>query len=92
MKYEGRLVAREWRSRTRRIDVGYDVLVCRATGDIPAKVINVSSHGFRLRSEQPLTEGEEITLDMPSVEPIKAAVRWVAGLDAGGVFLEPAAL
>jgi hypothetical protein len=92
MKYEGRLVAREWHARTTRIDVGYDVLVRCAAGDIPAKVINVSSDGFRLTAEQPLEEGWEVTIDMPYVAPIRAVVRWVAGLDAGGVFLEPAAL
>jgi PilZ domain-containing protein len=92
MKYEGRLVAREWHARTTRIEVGYDVLVRCAAGDIPAKVINVSSDGFRLTAEQPLVEGWEVTIDMPYVAPVKGIVRWVAGLDAGGVFLERAAL
>jgi hypothetical protein len=92
MKYEGRLVAREWLPRTTRIDVGYDVLVRCSAGDIPARVVNVSSGGFRLTAERPLIEGWEVTLDMPYAEPVRALVRWVAGLDAGGVFLDPAAL
>jgi len=92
MKYEGRLVAREWHPRTARIEVGYDVLVRCAAGDIAAQVINVSSRGFRLRSRHPLEEGWEVSVAMPEVEPMRAVIRWVAGLDAGGVFLEAAAL
>jgi hypothetical protein len=92
MKCEGMLVAREWRARTTRIDVGYDVVVRCEAGDIAARVINVSSEGFRLSAEQPLGEGWKVTLDMPCVEPVRAVVRWVAGLDAGGLFLDPAAL
>lgn len=92
MKYEGRLVAREWHARTTRIEVGYDVLVRCAAGDIPARVVNVSSDGFRLRAERPLEQGWEVTLEMQYAEPVKGVVRWVAGFDAGGVFLEAAAL
>jgi hypothetical protein len=92
MKHEGRLVAREWRARTTRVDVAYDVFVRSAAGEIAAKVINVSNGGFRLHLEQPLEEGSEIVIEMPFAEPVKAVIRWVAGFDAGGVFLEPAAL
>jgi hypothetical protein len=92
MKHEGRLVAREWRARTTRVDVGYDVFVRCAAGEIAARIINVSNNGFRLHLEQALEEGSEIVLEMPCAQPVKAVIRWAAGLDAGGVFLEPAAL
>jgi PilZ domain-containing protein len=92
MKYEGRLVAREWHARTRRIDTGYDVIVRCAAGDFPAQVVNVSSTGFRLTSERPLEEGWEVTVDAPDANPVRGVIRWVAGRDAGGVFLEPPAL
>jgi hypothetical protein len=92
MKHEGRLVGREWTSRTTRVDVGYDVFVRYAAGEIAAKVINVSNAGFRLRLEHPLEPGCEISVEMPYAEPVRAVIRWAAGLDAGGVFLEPVAL
>jgi PilZ domain-containing protein len=92
MKYEGRLVAREWRARTTRIDTGYDVTVRCAAGAFAAQVINLSSTGFRIASDGPLEEGVEIALEARGADPIKAVIRWVAGLEAGGVFLEPPAL
>jgi len=92
MKWEGTLVGRELGARTTRIDTGYDVVVRCAAGDLPAQVVNVSSTGFRLRSDDPLEEGWEVTLDVPPANPVKAVIRWVAGLDAGGVFLEAPAL
>jgi hypothetical protein len=88
MKYEGRLVAREWPQRTTRIAVGYDVVVRSPDGDIAAEVLNISSKGFRLHCERPLDEGWEITVDMPGTAPVKAVIRWVAGNDAGGMFAE----
>jgi hypothetical protein len=92
MKYEGRLVAREWRARTTRIDVGYDVVVQGPAGEIAAEVVNVSSQGFRLRSEQPLEAGWEVSVSLHEAEPVRAVIRWSVGLDLGGVFVEPVAL
>ena len=92
MNFQANMVGREWSDRTTRIDVVYDAVVRCAAGEFCAQVLNVSRSGFRLRSEQPLEEGWEITVEVARVEPLRAVVRWAAGHDAGGVFVEPAAL
>lgn len=92
MMHEGKLIAREWHPRSARIGVEYDVLVHCADRDIEAKMLNVSRSGFRLRLSEAREICGEVILEMPKHEPVKAVVRWVAGVDAGGVFVESVAL
>jgi hypothetical protein len=92
MKYEGRLLAREWHARTTRIDDGYDEVVRCPAREVAAEVLNVSSQGFRLRSERPLEAGWEVSVDMPDADPVRAIIRWSAGRDSVGIFVEPVAL
>ena len=92
MKFEGQLRARELTSRSPRIDAGFLVRVSCAAGEFPARITNLSSSGFRLHSARPLEAGWEILLEVPRRPPVKCLVRWSSGKEAGGVFVEPAAL
>lgn len=92
MNMETRLEGHEWLPRHGRIDVGYDVIVHCRDGAIRAQVLNISNLGFRIKSRKPLEVGWAVVLEMPRATPVKAVIRWVAGLDAGGVFAEPVAL
>ena len=92
MKYEGELVGEEWVERDPRVDIIYEVLVRAADSSVGAELINISSEGFRLRCNEPLECGSEVTLEVAMQNPLKAVICWATGLDAGGVFAEPVAL
>jgi hypothetical protein len=92
MKHEGELAGRELTPRDARIEVGYDVAVEGPAGRVAAELINISSEGFRLRCDEPLETGWEVTLEASRSGPLRAVIIWACGLDAGGVFMEPIAL
>jgi hypothetical protein len=92
MKYEGKLVGREWRPRAPRIGVDYDALVRIPTGVIEAQILNVSSKGFRLTSDAAFEPGTQVTIEVEKLAPVPAQIRWSCGDEAGGVFLEAIAL
>lgn len=92
MKFEGRLEGRELASRPPRVEAGFVVRLRCAEGEFPARITNLSSSGFRLRSARPLEPGWEISLEVPRRPSLKCLVRWCDGKEAGGVFVEPAAL
>lgn len=92
MKYESELVGRELVERDPRVDVTYEVLVRGADANVEAELVNISSDGFRLRCNEPLMTGSEVTLEVAMHDPLKAVICWACGLDAGGVFAEPVAL
>ena len=68
------------------------VLVDSDGGELPVKVINLSSGGFRLRTTEPLIVGEEVRLRVERYGDFPAQVQWVEGYEAGGRFLEPISL
>ncbi|HEY7006093.1 MAG TPA: PilZ domain-containing protein [Sphingomicrobium sp.] len=92
MKFEGRLEGRELAARAPRVDAGFVVRVRCAAGNFPARITNLSSTGFRLRSARALEAGWEVTLQVPKRPAVKCVIRWASGKEAGGVFLEPIAL
>lgn len=92
MIYEGEIAGREWLERETRVDVGYGLTVGYPGGSVDAELINVSSEGFRLRCNEPLETGWEVTLKAGLDNPLDAVIIWASGLDAGGVFAEPVAL
>jgi hypothetical protein len=92
MKHEGMLQGRELLPRGARIDVSWSVMVRYAGRRIPAEVVNVSAEGFRLRTARALDTGAEVVLRFAREEPVRAVIHWVAGKEAGGVFVEPIAL
>ena len=92
MKHESILEGHELLSRDPRVDTGLDVRVHCQAGEIEAQIVNLSSDGFRLHSENPLQAGWVVTLEAAKHFPVKALICWACGHDAGGVFAEPAAL
>ena len=92
MKFEGQLEGRVLATRAPRIDAGFVVRICCAAGEFPARVTNLSSSGFRLRSARALEPGWEVTLEVHKRPPVQCVIRWVSGKEAGGVFLEPVTL
>lgn len=55
-------------------------------------ITDVSRDGFRLESDSELEIGSEVWLRVARLAPVRALIRWTCGQEAGGVFLEPAAL
>lgn len=92
MKYEGQLQGRDFVPRPTRIDASFDVLVRCTAGEFEASITNLSGEGFRLRSTRALEPGWEVSLEIPRMPPVKGMIRWAAGKDAGGVFVEAVAL
>jgi hypothetical protein len=92
MKYEGRLEGRAIVPRPARIDTSFDVLVRCAAGEFEASITNLSGSGFRLSSARALQPGWEVLLQVPKMSPVKGIIRWVAGNDAGGTFMDAVAL
>ena len=92
MKHEAILAGDKYPARDTRIDVTYDVSVECEAGEIEAEMVNLSSDGFRLRTDGPLQVGWEVTLKAGKHDPVKAIICWACGLESGGVFAEPVAL
>lgn len=92
MKFEGRLEGRELASRPPRVEAGFVVRLRCPAGEFPARITNLSSSGFRLHSARPLEPGWEISVEVPKRPAVRCLVRWSRGKEAGGVFVEPAAL
>ena len=92
MKFEVQFEGRELAKRAPRIDAGFVVRVSCASGNFPARVTNLSSSGFRLRSARALEPGLEVTLEVPRRPSVQCLIRWVSGKEAGGIFLEPVTL
>lgn len=55
-------------------------------------ITDVSREGFRLESDSELEIGSEVWLRVAKLAPVRALIHWTCGHEAGGVFLEPAAL
>ena len=92
MKHEAILEGHELLPRDPRVEAEFDVRVHCAAGDIDAQIVNLSSDGFRLRSENPLQVGWVVTLEAAAHFPVKALICWACGQEAGGVFAEAVAL
>jgi hypothetical protein len=55
-------------------------------------VTDVSRDGFRLESESVLEVGSKVLLQVAKLSPVHGLIRWTRGHEAGGIFMEPAAL
>src|SRR3954447_19922271 len=91
MKHEA-ILAGDWLPREPRVEAEFGVRVHCEAGEIEAQIVNLSSDGFRLHSENPLEVGWEVTLEAAKHFPVKALICWACGQEAGGVFAEPVAL
>ena len=92
MKHEGRLEGREWSPRPARIDVGWVVLIECPAGKVGAELLNVSASGFRVRTARALESGWKVSMRFVKDAPVDGVIQWVEGRNAGGVFVESAAL
>jgi hypothetical protein len=92
MKHEAILEGQELLSRDPRVDTALPVRVHCQAGAIDAHILNLSSDGFRIRSDNPLQVGWVVTLEAAKQFPVKALICWACGQEAGGVFAEPVAL
>ena len=54
---------------------------------VRATLLDLSSSGFRVRSEELLHVGERVTLRMDGEDSMPGEIKWVTGFVAGGVFL-----
>jgi hypothetical protein len=89
MTMDGQFEARGVLSRSPRVDTKFLVLLRCAAGKSPARITNLSATGFRLQTPRELEVGSEVTLETPKRPPVRCLIRWVAGTEAGGEFLEP---
>ena len=55
-------------------------------------ITDVSSGGFRLRTDDTMPIGEHVFLRVARYGDFPAQIRWALGTEAGGVFLEPVEL
>jgi PilZ domain-containing protein len=92
MKHHGTLTGREWSPRRVRIDVDWLVVLESPAGKVRAEILNVSARGFRLRAARALEAGSQVAILFAKDSPIDGIIQWVDGRNAGGVFVEAAAL
>ena len=79
--------------RDPRVAVRCEAILVEGDGcTLDVVITDVSRDGFRLESMSELEVGAEIILLVTKQEPLKGLIRWTCGMEAGGVFLEPAAL
>jgi endonuclease YncB( thermonuclease family) len=52
-------------------------------------IVDVSQHGFRLRSVEEFELGSTVILQMQEARPVRGEIRWACGHEAGGIFLDP---
>ena len=79
--------------RDPRIAVRCEAVLVEGDGcTLDVVITDVSRDGFRLESRSELEVGAEIILLVTKLAPVKGLIRWTRGKEAGGVFLEPAAL
>lgn len=68
------------------------ILIDLDGGRLNVVVTDISKGGFGLEAPEALLVGEYISLEVPKYGAFRAQIRWVRGLTAGGVFLEPVQL
>ena len=80
-------------SREPRVMLNCDAVVTEEDGcTLDVTIVDVSQHGFRLRSVAELELGSTVLLQMPEARPVRCEIRWACGHEAGGIFLDPITL
>ena len=78
------------RGRERRVTLNCEAVVVEPDGcSTDVTLIDMTQHGFRLRSDDELEVGAEILLQMPQVPAVRGLIHWISGHEAGGIFLDP---
>ena len=74
--------------RAPRVDVRRPAVLINSDGAAAdVCILDISSGGFRLQTEEHPRIGEFVTLRVERGEELPAQIRWVLGGEAGGVFL-----
>ena len=92
MMFQDHMQGRALAPRPPRVDIGFDVLLRCAGSEFEARIVNLSARGFRVRSPRELRPGCEVSLQSGKLPPVKGVIRWAAGNDAGGSFMDAVAL
>jgi hypothetical protein len=78
------------RGRERRVTLNCEAVVVEQDGcSTDVILVDMTQHGFRLRSQDELEVGAQILLQMPQVPAVRGMIHWMSGHEAGGVFLDP---
>jgi hypothetical protein len=84
---------RSWIKRSPRVDGHHEALVVDSQGrSYPVTILDLSSGGFKLQSDETFRIGEYIGLKVERYGEFSAQIRWALGNEAGGVFLDPIVL
>lgn len=79
--------------REARVSLNSAAVLTESDGcSIDVVILDVSRSGFRLRSASELETGAEVLLGVDKLPAVRAKICWSCGYEAGGVFLDPAAL
>lgn len=74
----------------RRVQLNSPGVVTESDGcTLDVVIVDVSQHGFRLRSVAELEIGSTVLLQMREARPVRCEIRWSCGHEAGGIFLDP---
>ena len=93
MGLSSKFEAAGYAKREPRIAVRCEAMLVEEDGcALDVVITDVSRDGFRLESDSELEIGSEVWLKVAKLSPVRALIRWTCGHEAGGVFLEPAAL
>jgi hypothetical protein len=77
--------------RERRIGVQLEAILQEPDGcELRVQILDVSSSGFRIRTDAELLVHEEVQLRLARSHPLRARICWTRGHEAGGIFLDPA--
>jgi hypothetical protein len=82
------MAAAEQVARAPRMAADCMVLVRCDGRTLPASLLDLSQSGTRIRSAEPLCEGDQLTLAIPGLPTVRGAVRWVRGDQAGIAFFD----
>jgi hypothetical protein len=75
--------------RAPRTDVRRRATLVLSDGrEVEVSVIDISSGGLRVKSEETLNIGEFVRLRSAQADDVAVQIRWSLGSEAGGVFLE----
>ena len=93
MNMSSKIAAAGYIKRGPRIALRCPAVLVEEDGCVLEIVItDVSREGFRLESQSELEVGADVWLHVPKLDPVRGSIRWTCGFEAGGVFLEAAAL
>ena len=78
--------------QVRRDDVDFCTMLRRPKErGIDSRVVNLSTHGFMIRTDGKFEQGEHVLIDLPVVGETLAKVAWALGGRIGGQFVAPLA-